>query len=151
MKSRICLFLCVSIFILLVTFNWRDINAFFAHRSIAWVDNVIDSQKTVTFRSTWVDSLYVKKSYAYYLFMKEGPESDNKVIRKLPYDSMLTIKPFESSHTFVEEHPDTISLPTSVLDLMVKKGKTMALYQILSAKKDTIGYLYKLKRIDVQD
>lgn len=146
-KNRLFLSLCVGISILLIIANWREVNFFLASQNLSWFDNVIDRQKTVMFRSGCVDSLYVKKEYKYYLFMKEWVDSE--AIQKLPYDSVLTIKPIDLPLNFVNEDLDTISLPVSGIDIMLKNSEHMALFQILSAKKDTIGYLYKLKRLPI--
>ena len=149
MKKKYYLYLCVGISTLLLVLKWNDINSFLANQSITWADKMIDRQKTVMFRSGRVDSLYVNKKYSYYLFTKEGVNSE--AIQKLPYDSVLTIKPIGLSQTPVKVHLDTISLPVSVLDLMVKKDESLALYQILSAQKDSIGYLYRLRRIPIEE
>ena len=146
-RSRKILFVCVGITVLLMIVNWREINSFLAHQHLVWFENVIDRQKTVMFRSGWVDSLYAKKKYSYYFFMKEGVDSE--AIPKLPYDSVLAIKPVDYPLAFVNEGLDTISLPVSVLDIMLKENEQMALFQLVSAQKDNAGYLYRLKRIPV--
>ena len=53
----------------------RQISSFFAQQSIDWAERVIDSRETVTFRSDWVDSLYAKKRYVYFLFTKAFPSA----------------------------------------------------------------------------
>lgn len=146
-KKRNCLYVCVVIFILAIILNRRSINSFLASQSFSWIDNMIDRQETTMFRSDWVDSLYIKKKYKYYLFTKGELNGDDEVIQKLPYNSVLVIKPTGLSLVFDKEYLDTISLPVSVVDMIIKKGEPSALYQILSAKKDSVGYLYKLKRI----
>ena len=146
-RNRNLLVVCVGIAILLMIANWRDVNSFLAHQHLSWFDHVIDRQETVMFRSGWVDSLYVKKEYSYYLFMKEG--ADSEAIQTLPYDSVLVIKPIAFPLGGIDEELDTISLPVSVLDLMLKDSEHSALYQILSANKDAVGYSYKLKRMSI--
>lgn len=146
-KKRNYLYVCAGIFILSIIINRRNINTFLANKSISWIDNMIDRQETTMFRSDRVDSLYVKKKYKYYLFTKGDLNGDDEVIQKLPYNSVLTIKPTGLSFAFDKEYVDTISLPASVVDMIIKKGEPLALFQILSAKKDSVGYLYRLKRI----
>lgn len=146
-KKRNYLYVCVGIFILAIIMHRRNINTFLANKSISWIDNMIDRQEITMFRSYWVDSLYVKKKYKYYLFTKGELNGDDEVIQKLPYNSVLAIKPTGLSLAFDKEYIDTISLPVSVVDIIIKKGEPLALFQILSAKKDSVGYLYRLKRI----
>lgn len=149
MKKRKYLIVCGCIFLLLIIVNWRNINSFLADKSISWIDKAIDKQQTIMFRSNRIDSLYVKNNYKYYLFINGEWRNDGGIMQKLPHNSVLAIKPLGLSPVFIKEPFDTISLPASVIELMVKKDEEMALCQVLSANKDSVGYSYRLKRINV--
>lgn len=92
MKRKYIL-LIVAVLLVALVLCRRQLGSFFAQQGIDWAGRVIDSRETVTFRSDWVDSLYAKKRYAYFLFTKgEGSGADD-IVRSLPQDSVLAVKP----------------------------------------------------------
>lgn len=112
---------------------------------------MIDSREAVTFRSDWVDSLYAKKRYAYFLFTKGEGRGADDIVRSLPQDSVLAVKPVGLPAYSTDEPFDTLSLPVSVLELMVRKDDPAALFRVLSVEQDSVGAFYRLKRLPVRE
>ncbi len=112
---------------------------------------MIDSRETVAFRSDWVDSLYAKKRYAYFLFTKGEGSSADDIVRSLPQDSVLAVKPVGLPACSPYEPFDTLSLPVSVLELMVRRDDPAALFRVLSVEQDSVGTFYRLKRLPVRE
>ena len=150
MKRKYIL-LIVAVLLVALVLCRRQISSFFAQQGIDWAGRVIDSRETVTFRSDWVDSLYAKKRYAYFLFTKGVGRGADDIVRSLPQDSVLAVKPVGLPACSPDEPFDTLSLPLSVLELMVRKDAPAALFRVLSVEQDSVGTFYRLKRLPVRE
>lgn len=136
-----------GIFILLIIINWRYINSFLADKSLSSLDKIVAKYETVYFRSSAIDSLYLKNNYKHFLFIKGEMKNNFMEVHELPCDSVLLLKPDNLSLIPVKKEFDTVSIPSSAVELMIPKGEIMTLYDIISIKRDSVGNYYKLKRI----
>lgn len=124
-----------ALLVLIVTLNMQSIKNAGADVMLSLFKWRMHNTSSPTFRSAEVDSLYNKKTYRYFLFVRDLPIQKEAVLSALQ-DSVLIIKSKNLHDWNVGLDCDTVSLAESLFDYVIEGEDNSSLYMVKSVRQD---------------